>query len=95
MQKRRTCKAMTAVAISLFVMSSVDANAMSFGNHHNNSGGSSQNSVGGGSSISSSSSAFASIDAPPYMTPVPEPSSIVLLGSGVFALGWWRFKRNG
>ncbi|WP_447986129.1 PEP-CTERM sorting domain-containing protein [Nitrospira sp. Nam74] len=28
------------------------------------------------------------------MTPVPEPSTVVLLGSGVVALGLWRWRKK-
>jgi len=84
------------LAVPVIFLTAMDvepARAMSFGNHHNNGGGSAPSNAG--NSISSSStSTITSLDAPPYMTPVPEPSSIVLLGSGIFALGWWRYRRH-
>lgn len=81
--------ALSIVAISL---SSFDpAAAMSFGKHHGGGGGSNQSS---GGPVQSSRSLNSSIDAQAYVTPVPEPSTIVLLGSGVLALGLWRLKKK-
>ena len=68
------------------------AAAMSFGKHHGNGGG--YNPSAGQNAGPSSRSSLTSIDATPYMTPVPEPSTVVLMGSGVFALGLWRWKKK-
>ena len=77
----------TALLITFVLLSpGQEAAAMSFGKHHSNGGGYNQ------SAGPSSTSTLSSIDAPPYITPVPEPSTIVLLGSGVAALGLWRWK---
>lgn len=83
----------TALLMTLVSLSQVDqAAAMSFGKHHSNGGG--YNPPPNQSTGPSSTSSLSSIDAPPYMTPVPEPSTVVLLGSGVVALGLWRWRKK-
>ncbi len=85
---------LTAVLLTTFLsLPQVEqAAAMSFGKHHSDGGG--YNPGGSHNVSSSSSSSFSSIDAPPHITPVPEPSTVVLLGSGVVALGLWRWKKK-
>ncbi len=91
---RQRAAAILMVALSIVMLSwPVDqAAAMSFGHHHGDGGGASQNTSGYARS-SSVSGALTSLDAPPYVMPVPEPTT-VLLGSGVLALGLWRFKKK-
>ena len=86
--------------ITLFSLPVEQAGAMSLFHHHN--GGGSQPGVSGNVQKPSSNSnnekglvtTFQSIDAQPYITPIPEPATGVLLGSGVAALGLWRWKKK-
>jgi PEP-CTERM motif len=80
-----------ALLITLFALPVERAVAMSLFRHHD--GGGSQPGVNetiGKSSVSN----LQSIDAQPYLSPVPEPSTIILLGSGLAALGVWRWKKK-
>jgi len=81
-----------AFLIALVSLPDGQALAMSLFEHHHDDGGSQSgvNQNVGKSSVSN----FQSIDAQPYVTPVPEPSTVVLLGSGVAALGLWRWKKK-
>lgn len=81
-----------ALLFTLFSLPDEQAGAMSLFSHHHDGGGSQP---GVNENISKSSvSTFQSIDAQPYITPVPEPSTVVLLGSGIAALGVWRWKKK-
>jgi hypothetical protein len=83
----------TALLICFVSLPQADqAAAMSFGKHHGDGGA--YNPLTSQSTGPSSTSSLNSIDAPPYMTPVPEPSTVVLLGSGVVALSLWRWRKK-
>lgn len=92
----RTRDASIVTAVLLMMLLSLplgeEASAMSLGRHHGDGGGS--NGGSGLSARSTSESPLTSIDAQPYMTPVPEPSTIVLLASGIAGLGLLHLKRK-
>ena len=79
----------SALMLAFFSLPIQHAAAMS--RHHHNDGG---GSPPGASENIGKSSNLQSIDAQPYITPIPEPSTVVLLGSGIMGLGLWRWKKK-
>ena len=77
---------LTAVVFITFFCLPVE-HAFAMSRHHQNNGGGESNPGVNENTGKSSGSEWHSIDAQPYITPIPEPSTIVLLGSGVAALG--------
>ena len=100
MYQRADSILIVTLLITLFSLPVEQADAMSLFHHHN--GGGAQPGVSGNVQKPSSNSnaerpsvsTFQSIDAQPYITPIPEPSTVVLLGSGIAALGLWRWKKK-
>jgi hypothetical protein len=89
MRSREASIVTAALLMALLSLPPVDqAAAMSFGHHHGDGGGANR---GSGPNVQSTSG---SIDAQAYVAPVPEPSTILLLGSGLAAVGLWRLKRK-
>jgi hypothetical protein len=86
------------VVSALFVMigPAQPGYAMSFGKHNNGGGAPGQSLPQGNSGKGNArgdGSDGPSLNAQPYQIPVPEPSTVVLLASGVLGLGVWRWKR--
>lgn len=83
----------SAVLICMGALES--GHAMSFGKHQNN-GGPVDQGVGHayGKGNSNGNGDHSSYDAYPYQVPVPEPSTVLLLASGVAGLAFWRLKKR-
>jgi len=84
---------LTAVLFIIFFSLPVE-HAFAMSRHRHNNGGGGANPGVSENVGKSSGSEWHSIDAQPYITPIPEPSTVVLLGSGVAALGLWRWKKK-
>jgi hypothetical protein len=97
---------MLKISSSLMVLSAVffsigtlqPGYGMSFGKH-NNGGGPGNPTItrgnGQGDGNGNGNTAYgASLEAQPYPLPVPEPATVVLLASGLFGVGLWRWKRQ-
>jgi hypothetical protein len=90
------------VSAMVFTMGSLHPSyAMSFGKHNNAGGAAAQNIThgnagnGNGKENGNGNGSYgASLDAQAYAVPVPEPGTVVLLASGLFSLGLWRWKKN-
>jgi hypothetical protein len=71
------------------------AHAMSFGKHNNSGDTANQNMTQGNGHGNGNGDRApgTSLDANPYQVPVPEPSTVVLLASGLLGVGVWRWKK--
>lgn len=92
MHHRLSSILIASLSILYISLSFVDQ-GIAMSRHHGNGGGANPG-TGGSTGHSLILSTLSSIDAPAFVIPVPEPSTIVLVASGVFAVGLWRLKKH-
>jgi len=103
MQVRKRGVLLMVLLSTFFVGTVQQGYAMSFGKHHNN-GGSAEQSITQGNgrngdvnrngNVHTDGTYGGSLDSEPYQVPVPEPTTVALLASGLFVLGLWRWKKQ-